>query len=257
MLRQRACSPRLPCCASGSDVEHRHYAALSESISESPSSLRLPRRSLAQSDQGRSLRPHCSRWHRETVFAFPPLPLLARTLTKARADGIRRVFVVPFTLSHPTWQVLAAASQTHTDGTAPTRPCKPLGPAQHECGSGPFAPSSRGPARPFPYQLPCLTPALARRACHALGGNPIRRPLGLTMAWIYSEGARWPTSSRGRPSAGSVRARTRSPTRQRTVGVRPSTNSPQRRKTPPAQRYTRLGHRSGRGARAATASRPS
>ena len=124
-------------------------------------------------------------------------------------------------------------------------------------GAGPLRPSSRGPARPSPYQLPGLTPALARRARHVLGGNPIRRPLGLTMAWIYSEGARWPTSSRGRPSAGSIRARTRSPTRQRTVGVRPSTNAPQRRKTPPAQRYTRLGHRSGRGARAATACRPS
>ena len=71
---------------------------------------------LAQPDWGRSLCPHCSRWHRETVFAFPPLPLLARTLAKARADGIRGVFVVPFTPSHPTWPVLAAASLTHIDG---------------------------------------------------------------------------------------------------------------------------------------------
>ena len=71
---------------------------------------------LAQPDWGRSLCPHCCRWHRETVFAFPPLPLLARTLAKARADGIRGVLVVPFTPSHPTWPVLEAASLTRVDG---------------------------------------------------------------------------------------------------------------------------------------------
>jgi hypothetical protein len=71
---------------------------------------------LAQPDWGRSLCPHCSRWHRETVFAFPPLPLLASTLAKARADGARGVFVVPFTPSHPTWPVLEAASLSQVAG---------------------------------------------------------------------------------------------------------------------------------------------
>ena len=71
---------------------------------------------LAQPDWGRSLCPHCRRWHRETVFAYPPMPLLERTLAKARADGARGVLVVPFTPSHPTWPVLEAASLTHVEG---------------------------------------------------------------------------------------------------------------------------------------------
>jgi hypothetical protein len=71
---------------------------------------------LAQPDWGRSLCPHCNQWHRETVFAFPPRHLLARTLAKARADGAQGVFVVPFSPAHPTWPVLEAASLTHVSG---------------------------------------------------------------------------------------------------------------------------------------------
>ena len=54
--------------------------------------------------------------HRECAFVFPPRRLLPRVIAKARADGLRGVFVVPFAPSDPTWPTLAKASLTRVEG---------------------------------------------------------------------------------------------------------------------------------------------
>ena len=71
---------------------------------------------LAQPDWGRSLCPHFGLVHLEFAFVFPPRPLLAKTVAKARADGLRGVMVLPFATSDPVWPTVAAASLTHVQG---------------------------------------------------------------------------------------------------------------------------------------------
>jgi hypothetical protein len=50
------------------------------------------------------------------VFVFPPRALLPAFVAKARADGLRGVFIAPFTPSDPAWPALASASLTVIDG---------------------------------------------------------------------------------------------------------------------------------------------
>ena len=71
---------------------------------------------LVQPDWGRSWCARCQTWHRETVYAFPPLELIPRVLAKARVDGLRGVVILPFVTSHTAWQAFAAASLTSVQG---------------------------------------------------------------------------------------------------------------------------------------------
>jgi hypothetical protein len=48
--------------------------------------------------------------HRECAVACPPRSLLPAFVAKARADGLRGMFVAPFTPSDPVWPALASAS---------------------------------------------------------------------------------------------------------------------------------------------------
>ena len=91
--------------ASDNTLVPRFYARYPEPLAEAADAL-------AQLDWGRSLCPHCQRLHRECVFVFPPRRMLPAVIAKARADGLRGVFVVPFTPSDPSWPTLVAASLT-------------------------------------------------------------------------------------------------------------------------------------------------
>jgi hypothetical protein len=83
----------------------RFFAPFPEPLAEAADALSAP-------DWGQSLCPHCQASHREFAFAFPPRHLLARSLAKARADGMRGVMVVPFATSDPVWPAFMAASTT-------------------------------------------------------------------------------------------------------------------------------------------------
>jgi hypothetical protein len=54
--------------------------------------------------------PGCGALHRETLFAFPPPPLINSLMAKARADGARAVVVTPLSVSAPYWNKLLRAS---------------------------------------------------------------------------------------------------------------------------------------------------
>ena len=54
--------------------------------------------------------PACGALHRETLFAFPPPPLINSFVAKARADGARAVVVTPLSVSAPYWNKLLRAS---------------------------------------------------------------------------------------------------------------------------------------------------
>jgi hypothetical protein len=54
--------------------------------------------------------PACGALHRETLFAFPPPPLINSFVAKARADGARAVVVTPPSVSAPYWNKLLRAS---------------------------------------------------------------------------------------------------------------------------------------------------
>lgn len=64
---------------------------------------------LAVTDWNTSTCPHCNRSHRETIFAFPPTALIRRFISKARADGIRALVLVPFAITASYWPRLLAA----------------------------------------------------------------------------------------------------------------------------------------------------
>ena len=74
----------------------RFFARHAESLAEGQDALTQP-------DWGRSLCPHCGLVHREFAFVFPPRPLLAKTVAKARANSLRGVMVLPFATSNPVW----------------------------------------------------------------------------------------------------------------------------------------------------------
>ena len=54
--------------------------------------------------------PACGCPHRETLFAFPPPPLLNAFVAKARADGARAIVVTPLSVAAPFWTKLLRAS---------------------------------------------------------------------------------------------------------------------------------------------------
>jgi hypothetical protein len=54
--------------------------------------------------------PFCGCTHRETLFAFPPPPLLNAFVAKARADGARAIVVTPLSVAAPFWNKLLRAS---------------------------------------------------------------------------------------------------------------------------------------------------
>ena len=54
--------------------------------------------------------PSCGRRHLETLFAFPPPPLLNAFVAKARADGARAIVVTPLAVSAPYWNKLLRSS---------------------------------------------------------------------------------------------------------------------------------------------------
>jgi hypothetical protein len=54
--------------------------------------------------------PHCAQLHRETLFAYPPPPLLNAFVAKARADGARALVVAPLSVASPSWNKLLRAS---------------------------------------------------------------------------------------------------------------------------------------------------
>ena len=57
-----------------------------------------------------SICPACGTLHRETLFAFPPPPLINAFVAKARADGARAILVTPLAVSAPYWNKLLRAS---------------------------------------------------------------------------------------------------------------------------------------------------
>ena len=71
---------------------------------------------LAQPDWAASRCPGCHLLHRETCYVFPPRAMLARAIAKARSDGLRGVWVVPFAITDPMWPTLMAASLTRVPG---------------------------------------------------------------------------------------------------------------------------------------------
>ena len=62
-------------------VVPRFFAPFPEPLAEADDALSV-------ADWGQSWCPHCQAPHREFAFVFPPRHLLARTLAKARADGL-------------------------------------------------------------------------------------------------------------------------------------------------------------------------
>ena len=146
-------------------------------------------------------------------------------------------------------RIAAALLRRPVSPAASLRPRQPPAP---RVSVEPDPPLGRGPARPPP--LFTRRPATPARSDHqtlstsrarpgrsqpspARGAHtpsPIRRPLGLIMVWICPEGARKPSSSRHRPSAGTTRTRTPSSTRLRTFGARPIISTPQQRTIRPA-----------------------
>jgi hypothetical protein len=65
---------------------------------------------LAFPDWDRSACPTCGLVHRETLFAFPPPPLLNAFVAKARADGVRAIVLTPLAVTAPFWSKLLRAS---------------------------------------------------------------------------------------------------------------------------------------------------
>ena len=89
-----------------------------------------------------------------------------------------------------------------------------------------------------PTREPARTFVLHSFAPGAHTFSPIRRPLGLIMAWICPEGARKPPSSRRRPSAGPTRTRTPSSSLLRALGTRLIFLTSQQRTIRPAEAAT-------------------
>ena len=60
--------------------------------------------------------------HRETLFAFPPPPLLNAFVAKARADGTCAIVVTPLSVAAPFWtKLLRASVVANADGYIRTR----------------------------------------------------------------------------------------------------------------------------------------
>jgi hypothetical protein len=72
----------------------RFFARYAEPAAEAEDAFTVP-------DWARSRCPHCDQLHRETLFAFPPLPLLNAFVAKARADGARAIVITPLSVAPP------------------------------------------------------------------------------------------------------------------------------------------------------------
>jgi hypothetical protein len=65
---------------------------------------------LSVGDWAQSLCPVCACWHREVLFAFPPLHMAQATVTKAIEDRALCILLVPVTILSPFWHKLLSAS---------------------------------------------------------------------------------------------------------------------------------------------------
>ena len=81
----------------------RFFARYAEPAAEAEDAFTVP-------DWAFSRCPHCDRLHRETLFAFPPPPLLNAFVAKARADGVRAIVIAPLSVASPSWNKLLRAS---------------------------------------------------------------------------------------------------------------------------------------------------
>ena len=81
----------------------RFFARYAEPQAEAEDAFTVP-------DWDVSRCPHCAQLHRETLFAFPPPPLLNAFVAKARADGARAIVVAPLSVASPSWNKLLRAS---------------------------------------------------------------------------------------------------------------------------------------------------
>ena len=81
----------------------RFFARYAEPRAEAEDAFTVP-------DWACSTCPHCAQLHRETLFAFPPPPLLNAFVAKARADGARAIVVAPLSVASPSWNKLLRAS---------------------------------------------------------------------------------------------------------------------------------------------------
>ena len=81
----------------------RFFARYAEPRAEAEDAFTVPDWAFSQC-------PHCAQSHRETLFAFPPPPLLNAFVTKARADGARALVVAPLSVASPSWNKLLRAS---------------------------------------------------------------------------------------------------------------------------------------------------
>jgi hypothetical protein len=105
----------------------RFFARYAEHAAEAEDAFTVP-------DWAYSVCPACSLAHRETLFAFPPPPLLNAFVAKARADCARAVVLTPLAVTAPYWNKLLRAPSSLTPrataGSAapfgPARPTRPL-----------------------------------------------------------------------------------------------------------------------------------
>jgi hypothetical protein len=81
----------------------RFFARYAEHAAEAEDAFTVP-------DWDRSACPTCGLVHRETLFAFPPPPLLNAFVAKARADGVRAIVLTPLAVTAPFWSKLLRAS---------------------------------------------------------------------------------------------------------------------------------------------------
>jgi hypothetical protein len=81
----------------------RFFARYAEPTAEAEDAFTVP-------DWARSTCPACGLAHQETLFAFPPPPLLNAFVAKARADRARAVVLTPLAVTAPYWSKLLRAS---------------------------------------------------------------------------------------------------------------------------------------------------
>jgi hypothetical protein len=81
----------------------RFFARYAEHAAEAEDAFTVP-------DWDRSVCLACGLVHPETLFAFPPPPLLNAFVAKARADGVRAIVLTPLAVTAPYWHKLLRAS---------------------------------------------------------------------------------------------------------------------------------------------------
>jgi hypothetical protein len=117
LVRQRALSLAASCgwtltvdafASASNSLLPRFFARYAEPTAEAEDAF-------AVSDWAVSTCPSCGRDHHETLFAFPPPPLLNAFVAKARADGARAVVVTPLAVAAPWWNKLLRASVVRND----------------------------------------------------------------------------------------------------------------------------------------------